>query len=673
MRIGDFNTERKVGDVTIHLPDPPNLKDIDGYNLASSSQRFTRPTITNKEFNSWDKETQRSFYRKEMDKRLNGYWFFNNGNIEYITGVNYFYVAYWKIDTGYPKFKDNDRDFFYFWRATVVDPDCYGTLYIADRREGKTYKANCINYETVTRQENAHGGIQSKTDTDGKKVFQKLVFSWKRLPDFWKPVDSGETNPKTELKFEEPGARNSKGIKKEYKDVLDSFIDFESALEEGYDGQKLQFLHNDEFGKTKKSNVVDRWDVQKFCLVDEDRGGIIGKSLFTTTVEEMEKKGGDKAKILWDKSDPLQRNDLNQTDTGLWRYFKSADYGFGRFNNEYGYTDRDKAREYILAERKGKKGSSLANLIRKRPLTIEEAFTITDKSDVFPTFKIYEQKEFNFILNSGTIRQGEFIENEDSKIEFRDNPEGNWKVSWIPKPEDQNKVDLRDGRVNPGNERQGCIGVDPYDHETVSGDRKSNAGIYGFRNFSLDQAYSSHCFVCQYLYRPENPRIMFNEVLKVSRFYGWKFLAENNKHGVINNAKDKGFPAYVMRTQVSDYTIGNNRKWVDGINVNGDIAREELINGLTMYIYDHIGKIDPQIQIDYLGLSEPDDSIHGNCPFDELLTDWINFDANKWTDHDATVASMIAYHGARRYFVKKRLMAPEGDKKPLLVFPKTKL
>lgn len=678
MKVSDFKCERNIDGVTIHLPEPPNANEIFGYNLPTSKQKFTRVEPP-ENWKSLSESELQQYLSKELDLREKGFWFWNNGNIEYITGLHYFILNVYKTENGkIPRFIDAQRDVLYFWEACVKSPVCYGMTLVTDRRFGKTLLGNGMLYEYATRVPYAHCGIQSKTAEDGKGVFRKLIQSWKSIHPIWRPSDSGVLSPRTELLFEVPSTRSTKGEVKEYEFYLNSKIDFKPATEVAYDGAELGRIYNDETGKTLDANVVRRHQVQKYCLVDRhgDRG-IKGKSFNTTTVEEMTKGGGANMKILWDQSDLSKVNKYGQTESGLWRMFKPADYGsdgeITKHIDEYGYTNRESARAEIMEKRKALTGTALYAMMQKEPLTVDEAFKIIDKNDVFPSFKIYEQQDFNFTLNAGSVRQGNFTENEEGKIVFWDDPNGWWKVSWIPKPEEQNKVIIIEGRACPGNERGGCIGVDPYDHATTSGDRKSDAGIYGFRNFSVAESYMSNSFVCEFLHRPEIPEMMYEEVLKAARFYGWKFLAENQKPGVMNYAKAKGFGGYVMKTQASDYTTGKNKKWVDGIPTTSDIARQDLINGLTTYIYTYIGKLDAQTQIEHLGISEPDETIHGFCPFSRLLDDWLKFDANKWTDHDATVASMIAYHGARRYFVKKRLMEPEGDKKPLLVFPKTRL
>src|SRR5690606_31220780 len=146
-----------------------------------------------------------------------------NGKPTYIDGWHYFYCGWWNIDVGLPKYRDRDRRFFLFARKIFTEtkaPECnakgfavknkygdyewielgkrlfYGFNYPKHRREGATYKAECINYEIISRTLGAWGGIQSMNDVQARKCFLRhLVGPWKKLPFFFKPNYEGSTSP----------------------------------------------------------------------------------------------------------------------------------------------------------------------------------------------------------------------------------------------------------------------------------------------------------------------------------------------------------------------------------------------------------------------------------------------------------------------------------------------
>lgn len=197
-------------------------------------------------------EKLEAYKKQEWDRRLNGFWFMNNGKPVYLTGMYYFYLQWWSIDIGYPKFRLPDLEKFYFLQYCIDDPECMGTLEVTKRRFGKSFVAGLFVTEYITRTKMTNGGIQSKTGGDAKKFFAKTVVNpFRRLPRFFRPEYdmSLGVNPKTEMRFQKTNVRGKKAEESIDKDELGSVIDWQSADTVAYDGQKLARIINDEIGK----------------------------------------------------------------------------------------------------------------------------------------------------------------------------------------------------------------------------------------------------------------------------------------------------------------------------------------------------------------------------------------------------------------------------------------
>jgi hypothetical protein len=660
----EFIRERIIDEIKVTLPEPPPQKEILYYDLPRKEQKFT-PYEIPKNFDDLPREERVEIRVNEFSKRLNGVWFYNNGTIEYITGKHYFYISHWKIDVGLPGFRDSDRDLYYLWDFCEEDLDCFGLCYFTNRRSGKTVVGTNIVYEYGSRNEESECGIQSKTRTDGKKVFTKLVGSWKKLHPIWKPVDSGETNPKEELRFEAPGKRSSKGEKKTYDTVLNSIISYKSSVEDAYDGYKLKRYYCDEFGKFTEGDASERWDIVKPCLVVGTT--IVGKAYFTTTVEELEKKGGQAALDIYNTSDYHNRKADGRTESGLYRCFKPAYYGLEGYIDEYGYSDIDGAKKALLAQRDGLTGSKLAGEVRKFPFTVKEAFYTALGTQVFSAAKLYEQKEFNETLPESTVRTGNFVWDDmnQHKVSFHDDPDGFFQISWMP-PEDRRCAYSNDGRgfPVPGNIFMGKIGSDPYDHKETVSNKQSDASACGFNYFDVANPTNTNGFFMHYLGRRPTPDLFYEDMIMACVFFGIKMLAENQKPGVINHFHRRGYKHYIDRTQQSDYTTSNSKKYIDGISMSGNMVRQQAINNLVSYIYKYTGKISKQVQKEEFGWKDEDlrDDLYGNCPFNDLIEDWLQFDANKWTIYDSTVASMIALLAVTPVRGKNRIENEEAKK-----------
>jgi len=664
----EFVRDRIIDEIKITLPKPPKKEDIAYYDLPRKEQYF-RPTEVPKGFDDLDRDERIAFQIKEFKKRTDGFWFYNNGTIEYLTGTHYFYINTWKIDIGLPEFRDSDRDLSYLWKFCEEDLDCFGLCYFTNRRSGKTVYGTSLLYEYASRNEESECGIQSKTKKDGQGVFKKLISSWKKLHQVYKPTDSGETNPKEELRFEAPSKRSTKGEKKNYDKVLNSVIGYRSSVEDSYDGSKLKRYYCDEFGKFTEGDASERWDIVKPCLVVGTT--IVGKAYFTTTVEELERKGGQAALDIYEDSDFHNRKKDNRTFSGMYRYFKPSYYGLEGFIDKYGYSDILGAKKVLIAQRDGLSGSKLAGEVRRFPFTAKEAFYSAVGTQVFSAQKLHEQKEFNETLRSSVVRKGNFVWDDMSshKVSFHDDPQGFFEITWMPHSEARCRFEM-DGRgfPSPTNVYTGLIACDPFDHKETVSNKKSDAAASGFKRFDINNPTNSNCFFLNYVGRRPDPDLFYEDMIMAGVFFGMKIFVENQKPGLINHMNRRGYKNYVHTTTQSDYTKSNSKKTVEGVSMSGNLVRQQAVNGLTTYIYKYVGKISKQVQRDDFGWNTKDlrDDLYGNCPFDTQIDDWLKFDANNWTVFDQTVASMIAILGVTTVRKNKR-EKKDGENKLSLV------
>lgn len=637
LKYNNFTQERQIGEYTIYLPDPPDLKSVANYHLPKEKQMFI-PTLLPHGIEQWPTKDREAFEDAEWEKRRNGFWFFNNGNLEFLSGTHYFYINWCKIDIGLPKFVDSDRDWYYMWKYTKENPKARGFINIENRRGGKTWRGCSVVYDEISQTPNAHGGIQSKNNTDGGKVFQKLVFLWKKLPYFFKPVDIGESYPKSKLEFTEPSKRDTKRLRKEYSLVLDSFIDYENAKEEAYDGTKQKINYQDEIGKCVDVNVNERIQIVKECVMDGT--DIIGKILATTTVEEMEKKGGKYCKKVWDGADPNNLLPNGETQNGLLRYFKPADYGLrgkdeeGRpFIDEYGYSDRERTKAYIERKRKAMKNrDDITSDRRKYPLYIHDCWVQDSRKATYDTTKIEDQLEFNRDLPDSAIAIGDFHwknGEQDTVVEFHHDKGGRWRVLWMPPALERNKQVVRGNKKAPANTEQGCFGLDPYDNKVTVDDRKSDAAAYGFRRFDPLNPKESGIFILEYVNRPKLPEMMWEDMIKMCVFYGWEILIESQKQGTINYFRMRGYQHYLMYADKPD---------IPGVAMTQD-TQQAIIYATESYIAKKVGYIEEEGQETYMG----------RCYFDKLLNCWLEFDfEQKWTKFDSMVGAGLALLGSRK-------------------------
>lgn len=235
------------------LPEQPKHELIVGYDLPTKDQKWKR-VILPSNWEEMSSEDQDIFAFEEDRKCDEGEWFYNNGVPTYITGDHYHYLTWFKIDSGYPDYRDRDKRWFYHWQLCDIDSDCIGQCYGKLRRDGYSFRVDSIMLNRARKTFDSNFGIVSKTGEDAKEMFNKLVHGFLSYPPFMKPTVQSAEDVKKALIFKTPQQRvtfKNRVTKKEVS--LNTSIDWKNTKENAYDGFKLKILGADEcFGKGTK-------------------------------------------------------------------------------------------------------------------------------------------------------------------------------------------------------------------------------------------------------------------------------------------------------------------------------------------------------------------------------------------------------------------------------------
>ena len=672
----------ELGGLLICLPKRPPKKQIFGYKESNSMQMWRRVSMPQelsriKSMDEWAemprefRERFRPYIEEEFRRRREGFWFYNNGTATYITGRHYMMLQWTKLDIGYPYFLNFQREIFLHMAACEADPRCIGQLYTKCRRSGYTNICSAVLVDEATQVKDKLMGIQSKTGKDAQEniFMKKVVYMFRHYPFFFKPIQDGTTNPRMELAFREPSKRITKKNKtSQTGEALNTVINWKNTTNNAYDGEKLHILYLDEAGKWERpTDIRDAWRIQRTCLIVGRK--IVGKALVGSTVNPMD-KGGKEYKDLWKDSNPDERNANGRTLSGLYRLFIPADESLEGFFDVYGNPVVDEpesavagidgedvvggSRQYLKNERDSLKhdASELNEVIRQFPFTEDEAFRDSIEGSLFNVGKIYEQIQFNdelfpnpVVVGNLNWRNGE----RDSEVVFSPDPNGRFRISWLPPAEIRNKSALNRGKKVPPNSHIGCGGVDSYDlDETVDG-RGSKGALHLYNKFNME--YPSNTFVLEYASRPPLAKIFYEDVLMAAVFYGFPILIENNKYGIARYFESRGYDGYLMDRPkhllaANSSTIKSKTK---GIPSNSQDVIQAHAHAIEAYIHDYVG-------INY------DTGEFGGMYFNRTLEDWIGYQINNRTKFDLTISSGLALLAAQK--VKpKRKPADFNDKK----------
>jgi hypothetical protein len=620
------------------------------------------------------KEKHYTYIDQEFTRRDNGFWFMNKGVPTFLTGSYYMYLQWSKIDVGAPDFRESNRLFFIFWEACKADQRCYGMCYLKNRRSGFSFMSSAETVNLATLASDSRFGILSKSGGDAKKMFtDKVVPISFNYPFFFKPIQDGMDRPKSELAYRVPAKKFTRRKMKEREEMddvqgLDTTIDWKNTGDNSYDGEKLALLVHDESGKWEKpDNIRNNWRVTKTCLRLGSR--IIGKCMMGSTSNALD-KGGQNFKDIYNNSDSTKRNRNGQTKSGLYSFFIPMEWNFEGFIDDFGWPvfntpERDVCGpdgelidigviDHWENEVEGLRDDqdALNEFYRQFPRTEEHAFRDETKQSLFNLVKIYEQIDYNEgNRNSSVLTIGNFQwENgvKDTRVIFNPDPNGRFKISWVPNSNMQNNVIIKNGVKYPGNDHVGSFGCDSYDISGTVDNKGSKGALHGLTKFSMEDA-PANTFFLEYIARPQTAEIFFEDVLMALVFYGMPILAENNKPRLLYYLRRRGYRGFSMNRPDKIWNkLSTAEKEVGGIPNSSEDIKQAHAAAIEMYINDHVGL--------------QQDGTYGTTYFNELLNDWSKFDINKRTKHDASISSGLAIMACNRHLYKPN---PNNKRQPL--------
>jgi hypothetical protein len=651
---------------------PPAPSEVDNTNNRWSPHEYDKDLLRIKTIFDWNRRDNKfksqyiDYIEREFDRRDSGYWFMNNNKKTYITGTHYMYLQWTKIDVGLPDFRESNRIFYIFWEACKADVRSFGICYLKNRRSGFSFMSSGEVCNTGTIVRDSRIGILSKTGNDAKKMFtDKVVPIVRNYPFFFKPVQDGMDNPKTELSFRVPASKiTRKNIDEEKNndiDGLDTTIDWKNTADNSYDGEKLLLLVHDESGKwLKPENILNNWRVTKTCLRLGSR--IIGKCMMGSTSNALS-KGGENFKKLYNDSDPKNRSANGQTKSGLYSLFIPMEWNYEGYIDEYGWPVLDDPSKAVT----GIDGNKISNSVitywnnevsslksdadalnefyRQFPRTESHAFRDESRQSIFNLTKIYQQIDYNdSLIKERFLTRGYFhwLNGEkDSKVVWTPDPKGRFNVSWVPEVSLRNNVITRNGKKYPGNEGMGAFGCDPYDISGVVGGGGSNGALHGMTKFHMNNGPTNEFFL-EYVARPQTAEIFFEDVLMACVFYGMPILAENNKARLLYHFKNRGYRGYSMnRPDKHLNKLSKTELEIGGIPNSSEDVKQAHASSIESYIEEYVG-------LDTEGTYR-DASNMGSMYFTRTLEDWARFDINNRTNFDASISSGLAIMATRRY------------------------
>ncbi len=578
-----------------------------------------------------------AFRSQELDRVKNGVWIFINGNAYYIPGTYYFYLNYWPLKDCYAEFRYVDLELFYVWEHVRKSKNFLGLVYITQRGVGKSFVAGSLMWYETTIRRKSNTTVQSKRDEDAENFFRdQVMVPASSLPEFLIPINkygdiSGflkDVSGLGSIEFSPPAMKsmNVKLYNWLKKEALYSKATYTSSGEFAADRGSWDLVVQEEIGKTPPdiADVYKRIMVNKFTVFRGNKK--TGNIFASSTVEEM-KNGGAECLKIWNESDQNNLGEINTTNTGLVRFFRSAldvtffdEFGFScpsepedketkkylldKYGEACGEVCQYGARAYHDAKRKALEHDQqgLISYIQKNPYNEKEAFWINADKCVYNAAMLFQAKEKIMNAHPPLTRRGDIVWKViDKEAEWVDNHiNGKWEVSFFNF--EPNKVKVRDGHKKTFSPMMGhkrVMALDPYSNADIVDEKrgsKAAACVYNKFDFHTSDDYND-TIIADYLYRHDDPFKSYEDIICACFWFGCPVLIELNKSNAKDYFRQRGYawgyaanPDDFMMERPESTLTQYGSKITDGVTSSVTMI-DHYVNSTARHINEHGKKL----------------------------------------------------------------------------------
>ncbi len=646
-----------------------------------------------------DSKTHRRLRDRELQRRVTGVWFMNNGELTYLTGGHYF-ILQWGAMKGYSnprdegshfgQYREFQRDVAYFVKLVKDDDQCIGGDIVKPKKTGITQFMMLDILDESTRVKGKEFGIMSKVYDDCKHInFRYFSYGLQNLPNALKPSIQNLTQ--SSVYFGDPNAGKNASIKSLSRagnnNFLDTHVVAHSTSPKAFDGAKYYRALISEFPKlTTTAYPYETYEPTAAAVKMQDE--IIGKLFLESYVPEEDDESCDQARKIYYESKLKTKRGGARTVSGMYCYSISViDSAEGSFDI-YGKANKEKNWLFVKTGYDKFKNDSnkLQGFKRQNPTCEDDSWTEGGgEGAIFDNLRLGIKKkelEEEQIMGALPFVAGELkwrvpptlVEDPDPR-ESGKILQINGEVYFEPAsdkdimagkldefPFRMFELDLIDEgkfnlpfRANLRHKKNKLLkpdymgtnffsGLDNTNYamkkHVVTG---SNNALY-VMNFpdayenSLRGRYCTNRIVLEYIYRREKPDDTLMDVIKAILFFGCPILAEGNMPWVITRLIELGLGNFVVvRNSFGVYELYDKNKHQKLVTTQK--TGTNTVNEYVTAGMTYIGKPDDPTDFDNVQ----------NINSIRLLSDLMKFDTGDTKKFDAAMAFLITLVGMRSF------------------------
>lgn len=368
-----------------------------------------------------------SIYKQERDRRVNGVWFFNNGEPTWITGDHYYFMMHSRMQRHdgeglYADYREFQAWYFKLLYHCWQSPNILGLFASKAKKTGITncyWSGYSLNRSTLYRNKNL-GYMNIQLQQAAKTFNDYFMYAYNGLISPLKPetkllslVDGSVTFGQSHN-----GSKKSRKVNIEIEDDLNTTVQCVPTKAKAFDVAVMDSIGIDEPTKFKES-FEEIWRTNKESIKIQSKFN--GRAFLFNYTEGSDTQSFREARdVFYDsKLSTAVTNPKNQTKSGLICYHLPAYASWEGAFNKYGKCDEEKAHKEIEFERNSVRTNKrqLQVITRQYANTDREAWGSAGGGSTFDPIRLADLRA-------------------DLELDQRSSPENNYvagKFEWVNK------------------------------------------------------------------------------------------------------------------------------------------------------------------------------------------------------------------------------------------------
>lgn len=532
-------------------------------------------------------------YKQERERRLNGVWFFNNGEPTWITGAHYYFLMWARMQRhdGEGLFADYRRfqaDYFRLLHHCRTSPHILGCFVSKPKKTGITnahWSGHYLNRSTLYANKNL--GYMNINSQQAAKTFNDyFMYAYNGLVSPLKPEIKLLSLVEGTVVFGQShnGSKKVRKPNSENEDDLNTSVQCVATKPKAFDVAVMDEIAIDEPTKFKES-FSEIWRTNKEAIKIQSK--INGKAtLFNYTEGDDTQSFREARDVFLDSGlKTITTKSNGQTKTGLIKWHIPAYASWEGAFDRYGECDEKRAYEEIEVERGKVKGNvrALQAIIRQYANDEREAWGSAGAGSTFDNIRLgdllatleidqhdnpiqdYRPGKLEWTNSLWEVglrnkrRKGQFCPIKFvplSERELEEGLTGKMRFYKMLSP-DQANAALKYGR-----DENNCLlppprfefvgGFDPTNYaagsEVVEGSKNGGyiMNMPDERQDAISRKIVSNIIVCELFDRPELPDEAFEDFLKMIIYYGALVIVEGNAPYVATRLMEEGLGHYLF-------------------------------------------------------------------------------------------------------------------------------